>query len=105
MASIKRGDTVQVIAGKDKGVTGKVLDIDKRDSRVIVEGANRVKRHTKETTSELGAKVGGILTVEAGIHISNVQLVGDDGKATRIGSRVGEDGKNIRISRRTGKDV
>jgi large subunit ribosomal protein L24 len=105
MASIKRGDTVQVIAGKDKGVTGKVLDIDKRDSRVIVEGANRVKRHTKETTSERGAKVGGILTVEAGIHISNVQLVGDDGKATRIGSRVGEDGKNIRISRRTGKDV
>jgi large subunit ribosomal protein L24 len=105
MASIKRGDTVQVIAGKDKGVTGKVLDIDKRDSRVIVEGANRVKRHTKETTSERGAKVGGILTIEAGIHISNVQLVGDDGKATRIGSRVGEDGKNIRISRRTGKDV
>jgi large subunit ribosomal protein L24 len=83
MASIKRGDTVQVIAGKDKGVTGKVLDIDKRDSRVIVEGANRVKRHTKETTSERGAKVGGILTVEAGIHISNVQLVGDDGMTTR----------------------
>jgi len=105
MANIKRGDTVQVIAGKDKGVTGKVLDIDKRDSRVIVEGANRVKRHTKETTSERGAKVGGILTVEAGIHISNVQLVGDDGRATRIGSRVDKDGKNVRISRRTGKDV
>jgi len=105
MASIKRGDTVQVIAGKDKGVTGTVIAIDKRESRVIVEGANRVKRHTQETTTERGVKVGGILTVEAGIHISNVQLVGDDGKATRIGSRVDENGKNVRISRRTGKDV
>lgn len=105
MASIKRGDTVQVIAGKDKGVTGKVLKIDKGESRVIVEGANRVKRHTQETTSDRGVKVGGILTVEAGIHISNVQLVGDDGKATRIGARKDENGKNIRISRRTGKDV
>ena len=105
MSSIKRGDTVQVIAGKDKGVTGTVIAIDKRDSRVIVEGANRVKRHTQETTSDRGVKVGGILTVEAGIHISNVQLVGDDGKPTRIGSRKDEDGKNVRISRRTGKDV
>jgi len=50
-------------------------------------------------------KVGGILTVESSIHLSNVQLVGDDGKATRIGSRVDENGKNVRISRRTGKDV
>jgi large subunit ribosomal protein L24 len=105
MAKIKRGDTVQVIAGKDKGVTGQVLSIDKRESRITVEGANRVKRHTKETTSDRGVKVGGILTVEASIHISNVQLVGDDGRATRIGSRVDEDGKNVRISRRTGKDV
>ena len=105
MSKIKRGDTVQVIAGKDKGVTGTVIAIDKRDSRVIVEGANRVKRHTQETTSDRGVKVGGILTVEAGIHISNVQLVGDDGKPTRIGSRKDEDGKNVRISRRTGKDV
>jgi len=105
MANIKRGDTVQVIAGKDKGVKGTVLEVDKREQRVIVEGANRVKRHTKETTSESGVKVGGIMTVEASIHLSNVQLVGDDGKATRIGSRVDENGKNVRISRRTGKDV
>jgi large subunit ribosomal protein L24 len=105
MASIKRGDTVQVIAGKDKGVKGTVLEVDKREQRVIVEGANRVKRHTKETTSDRGVKVGGIMTVEASIHLSNVQLVGDDGKATRIGSRVDENGKNVRISRRTGKDV
>jgi large subunit ribosomal protein L24 len=105
MANIKRGDTVQVIAGKDKGVKGTVLEVNKKEQRVIVEGANRVKRHTKENTTERGVKVGGIMTVESSIHLSNVQLVGDDGKATRIGSRVDENGKNVRISRRTGKDV
>ena len=57
MSSIRKGDTVEVIAGKDKGVTGKVLDISLRDSRVTVEGVNRVKRHTQETTSERGVKV------------------------------------------------
>lgn len=105
MAKIKKGDTVQVIAGRDKGVTGKVLEIDKAADRLIVEGANRVKRHTQVTTSDRGVKVGGILTVESSMHLSNVMLVGDDGKATRIGSRVNEDGKNVRVSRRTGKDV
>ena len=105
MAKIKKGDTVQVIAGKDKGQTGTVLEVITEDSRVLVEGVNRVLRHTKETTSERGAKVGGILTVEAPIHISNVLLVGDDGKATRIGARKDENGNNVRISRRTVKDV
>ena len=105
MAKIKKGDTVQVIAGKDKGQTGTVLEVITEDSRVLVEGVSRVLRHTKETTSERGAKVGGILTVEAPIHISNVLLVGDDGKATRIGARKDENGNNVRISRRTGKDV
>ena len=105
MAKIKKGDTVLVIAGKDKGVSGTVLEINKEDSRVLIEGVNRVKRHTQETTSDRGVKVGGILTVEASIHISNVMLVDGDGKATRIGTRVDEDGKNVRISRRTGKDI
>jgi large subunit ribosomal protein L24 len=105
MANIKKGDTVLVIAGKDKGVSGTVLEINKEDSRVLVEGVNRVKRHTQETTSERGVKVGGILTIEASIHISNVMLVDGDGKATRVGTRVNEEGKNVRISRRTGKDI
>jgi len=103
MARIKKGDTVLVIAGKDKGVTGKVLDIDAR--RILVEGVNRVKRHTQETTGDRGVKVGGILTVEASIAISNVMLVDEDGKATRLGARKDENGKNVRISRRTGKDI
>ena len=105
MANIKKGDTVLVIAGKDKGVSGTVLEINKEDSRVLVEGVNRVKRHTQETTSERGVKVGGILTVEASIHISTVMLVDGDGKGTRVGTRVDENGKNVRISRRTGKDI
>jgi large subunit ribosomal protein L24 len=103
MAKIKKDDTVLVIAGKNRGTSGKVLDVN--GNRVLVEGVNRVKRHTKETTSERGVKVGGIVTAESSIHISNVMVVDGDGKATRIGVRKNEEGKNVRISRRTGKDI
>ena len=103
MAKIKKDDTVLVIAGKDKGVSGKVLDV--LGSRILIEGVNRVKRHTKETTGDRGIKVGGIITVEASVHISNVMLVDGDGTATRIGVRKDDEGKNVRISRRTGKDI
>jgi large subunit ribosomal protein L24 len=103
MAKIKKDDTVLVIAGKNRGTSGKVLDVN--GNRVLVEGVNRVKRHTKETTSERGVKVGGIVTAESSIHISNVMLVDGDGKATRIGVRKNDEGKNVRISRRTGKDI
>ena len=102
---IKRGDTVLVIAGKDKGLTGKVLNVDMKRARVTVEGVNRVEKHTKEETSQRGAKVGGILTVEASIAYSNVMLLADDEKATRIAVRKDDEGKNIRISRRTGEDL
>ena len=103
MPKIKKDDTVLVIAGKEKGVTGKVLHVD--GSRVTVEGVNRVKRHTKEQTGDKGVKVGGMITVEASLHISNVMLVDGEGQATRVGSRAGDDGRNVRISRRTGKDI
>ena len=103
MAKIKKDDTVLVIAGKNRGTSGKVLDVN--GNRVLVEGVNRVKRHTKETTSERGVKVGGIVTAESSIHISNVMLVDGDGKATRIGVRKNDEGKNVRISRRSGKDI
>ena len=103
MAKIKKDDTVLVIAGKDKGVCGKVLDV--LGSRILIEGVNRVKRHTKETTGDRGVKVGGIINVEASVHISNVMLVDGDGTATRIGVRKDDEGKNVRISRRTGKDI
>ena len=102
---IKKGDTVLVIAGKDKGLTGKVLAVDTKTARVTVEGVNRVKKHTKEDTTQRGAKVGGILTIEAPIAYSNVMLLADDNKATRIGVNKNEEGKNVRISRRTGEEI
>jgi large subunit ribosomal protein L24 len=102
---IKKGDKVLVIAGKDKGLTGTVLNVNTKTARVTVEGVNRVKRHTKEEQSQRGAKVGGILTVEAPIAYSNVMLLADDDKATRIAVRKDEDGKNVRIARRTGGDI
>jgi large subunit ribosomal protein L24 len=102
---IKKGDKVLVIAGKDKGLTGTVLNVNTKTARVTVEGVNRVKRHTKEEQSQRGAKVGGILTVEAPIAYSNVMLLAGDDKATRIAVRKDEDGKNIRIARRTGGDI
>ena len=103
MAKIKKDESALVITGKNKGVTGKVHHVD--GDRVTVEGVNRIQRHTKETTTERGVKVGGIITQEASIHISNVQAVDADGKATRLGIRKDEAGKNVRISRRTGKDI
>jgi len=105
MARIKKGDRVLVIAGKDKGITGTVLKVDLKKERVIVEGVNRVKKHTKEGTSDRGVKTGGILTVEAPIHYSNVMLLDEDNQATRIGVKKDDSGKNVRISRRSGKEI
>ena len=102
---IKKGDKVLVIAGKDKNKTGTVLNVNTKTGRITVEGTNRVKRHTKEENTQRGAKVGGILTVEAPIAYSNVMLLADDDQSTRIAVRVDEDGKNVRISRRTGGDI
>ena len=102
---IKKGDEVIVIAGKDKGATGKVILADPKRERVIVEGVNLVKRHTKETNQgPRGAKDGGIVTKEAPIHVSNVMLV-ENGKPTRVGYRINDDGTKVRISRRTGKEI
>ena len=85
--NIKKGDTVKVIAGKDKGAEGKVIQVLREEQRVIVEGVNRVKKHTKSVNQGGRAgNTGGIVTTEAAIHLSNVMLV--DGKGiTRIGSK------------------
>ena len=102
---VKKGDTVLVIAGKDKGARGKVIQAYPERSRVLVEGVNRVKKHTRIQTTQRGAKTGGIVTQEAPIHISNVQVVDGDNKPTRVGKRVNEEGRNVRVARRTGKDL
>lgn len=83
MAHVKKGDTVLVIAGKDKGVKGTVLSVLVDQDKVIVEGVNRVKRHTKVTTGTRGAAVGGIQIQEAPIHISNVKLAKEEKKPAK----------------------
>ncbi|EOD64322.1 MULTISPECIES: 50S ribosomal protein L24 [Amycolatopsis] len=102
---VKKGDTVVVIAGKDKGAKGKVIQAYPERERVLVEGVNRIKKHTRISQTQRGAQSGGIVTQEAPIHVSNVMVVDSDGKPSRVGYRIGEDGKKVRISRRNGKDI
>jgi large subunit ribosomal protein L24 len=102
---VKKGDTVLVIAGKDKGARGKVIQAYPESDRVLVEGVNRIKKHTKVSTTQRGAKTGGIVTQEATIHVSNVMVVDGDNKPTRVGVRTDDDGRRTRVSRRTGKDL
>ena len=116
--NIRKGDLVQVITGKDRGVKGKVIEVYPESERVIVEGVNRIKKHTKVGQNNRGAKTGGIITTEAPIHVSNVMIIDpEDGRPTRIGHRTETvekrrpDGstytgtRNIRVSKRTGKDL
>ena len=97
---IKNGDTVKVIAGKDVGVEGKVIDVDRKNGKVKVEGVNVVKKHTKPSVANQN---GGIVEQEAFIDASNVMFV-HNGKPTRIGFKV-ENGKKVRIAKKTGDVV
>ena len=100
MHKIKRDDLVKVIAGKDKDKQGKVLHVDTKNNKVLVEGCNMVTKHAKPSA---GNPQGGITHKEAPIDISNVMLV-VDGKATRVGFKV-EDGKKVRVAKATGKVI
>ena len=108
---VKKGDTVQVISGKDKGLTGKVILANPESSRILVEGANRIKKHTKVTQSARGSQQGGIVTQEAPVHVSNVQVVCPTcGKPSRIGHRRSEadvNGKthSVRVCKRCNGDI
>ncbi len=96
---IKRDDTVKVLAGKDKGKVGRVLEVDKRRDRVVVEGVAQVRRHQKPTNE----REGGILVKEAAIHVSNVCLWNvDDNRRVKVGFSTNEAGKKVRIDRATG---
>ena len=114
---IRKGDTVKVIAGKDKGAQGKVIKVLREEDRVIVEGVNRIKKHTKvQQQGGRSGTTGGIITTEAPIHVSNVMLVEGDG-VTRVAFKRVEvlkkrpDGstyaaeRSVRISRKTGKEI
>ena len=103
---VHKGDTVLVISGKDKGAKGKVLQAYPTRNRVLVEGVNRIKKHTAVSRNERGAQSGGIVTQEASIHVSNVMVVDSDGNPTRVGYRVDDEtGKKVRVAKTNGKDI
>ena len=100
---IKKNDTVVVLAGKDKGKTGKVLKVLVEKNRALVEGVNMVSKSTKPSAQN---PQGGIVKQEAPIHISNLSLVDPkSGKATRVGIKVTEDGKKVRIAKKSGEEI
>ena len=100
---IKKGDTVVVLAGEDKGKTGKVLQMLLDKDRAVVEGVNVVSRSTKPSAKQ---PQGGIVKKEAPIHISNLNLADPKtGKATRIGRKFNEDGKKVRVSKKSGEEI
>jgi large subunit ribosomal protein L24 len=98
---IRKDDQVKVIAGKDKGKTGRVLRVDREKGRVLVEGINIVKKAMRKKRQE---DRGGIMEIEAPIHISNVMLVTRNGEQTRIGVRR-ETGSRVRVAKKTGEDL
>ena len=108
---VKKGDTVLVVSGKDKGVKGKVIQALPDSQRILVEGANRIKKHTKVTQSARGSQQGGIVTQEAPVHVSNVQVVCPNcNKASRIGHRRSDPDSNgkthsVRICKRCNGDI
>lgn len=100
---IKKGDTVYVNAGNEKGKTGKVMSVDKDKNRAIVEGLNMVSKHTKPNAKN---PQGGIVKQEAGIHISNLQVVDPvKGGPTKIGRRIGDKGKLVRYAKKSGEEI
>jgi len=103
---IRKGDEVIIIAGKDKGAKGRVLDVLPRKNKVIVEAINRVTRHEKLRMSRRGGQEGGIQHKEAAIDLSNVALIDpDDKKPVRVGVRHNEDGTKDRVAKRSGSDL
>jgi large subunit ribosomal protein L24 len=105
---IRRDDTVRIIAGKDKGKTGRVLRVDPKKERVVVEGANIIKRHTRPRTlrdTQRAQELGGIVEKEGPIHVSNVMLIDpDSGEPTRVGVRR-QGARRTRIAKKSGKEI
>ena len=102
MNRLKKGDQVRVIAGKERGREGTILGFSHDGDRVLVEGLNIAKRHTKATQSN---PQGGIVEKEAGIHVSNVMPLTDDGRPTRVQFKLTEDGRKVRYSKRFDEEL
>jgi large subunit ribosomal protein L24 len=101
-AKIRKGDTVIMRTGRDKGRKGEVIEVRPSEGRALVRGINLVKRHQKQTA----AQEGGIISKEAPVHLSNLALADPkDGKPTRVGFRVLPDGRKVRVSKRSGVEI
>ncbi len=100
-AKIKKGDSVVVLTGKDKGRRGTVLKVLPENERVLVQGVNMVQRHTRQSQTNPN---GGIINKEASLHVSNVSLVDSNGKPTRVGFKV-EGDKKVRVAKTTGEVI
>jgi large subunit ribosomal protein L24 len=104
-AKIKKGDTVIVITGRDKGRSGEVIEMRSDENRVLVRGINMIKRHQRQSATQEG----GIISKEAAIHLSNVALTDPkDGKPTRVGFKIvgkGEERKKVRVAKRSGVEI
>ncbi|WP_333824110.1 50S ribosomal protein L24 [Pinisolibacter sp.] len=97
-AKIKKGDKVVVLAGRDKGRSGEVIQVMPTEERALVRGVNMVQRHQKPQ----GVNEGGIISKEAPIHLSNLAIADKDGKPTRVGFKKLDDGRKVRVAKRTG---
>ena len=101
-AKIKKGDKVVVLAGRDKGKTGDVLEVMPKENRAVVSGVNTVQRHQRQTANQEG----GIIAKSAPIHLSNLALADPkDGKASRVGFKINDDGKKVRVAKRSGEAI
>ncbi|MDN2567429.1 50S ribosomal protein L24 [Aquibium sp. A9E412] len=100
MQKIRKGDTVVVLTGKDKGRSGEVVRVMPKDDKALVRGVNLVRRHQKQTPQQEG----GIITKEAPVHLSNLALADPkDGKPTRVGFQTNKDGRKVRVAKRSGE--
>ncbi|MFG1480708.1 50S ribosomal protein L24 [Xanthobacter sp. V4C-4] len=101
-AKIKKGDKVVVLAGRDKGRTGEVIQVLPKEERALVRGVNIIKRHQRQTANQEG----GIISKEAPIHLSNIAVADPKGgKPSRVGFQVLEDGSKIRVAKRSGEKI
>jgi large subunit ribosomal protein L24 len=100
---LRKNDMVKVIAGRDKGKTGRVLEVNRTTGRILVEGVMLMKRHTRPNPAK--QIKGGIAEKEATIHHSNVMVLTSGGIPTRIGMKIGDGGRHIRVARKTGEEL
>jgi large subunit ribosomal protein L24 len=101
-AKIRKGDKVVVLAGRDKGRTGEVVEVHPAAERALVRGVNLVKRHQRQSAQQEG----GIISKELPVHLSNIAIADPkDGKPTRIGFKIGSDGRKVRVAKRSGAEI